>query len=151
MARYFEDIEVGTTYELDGTYEVTEAEVLEFAEKYDPQPFHTDKEAAKDSIFGSLAASGWHTASICMRLLVDDFLDAETSMGARGIDELQWKQPVYPGDTLHADVEVLEKRESESRPEMGHVRSKLTGYNDDGEAVIEWKADGMFRRRSADE
>jgi acyl dehydratase len=151
MPRYFEDLEVGATYELDGTYEVTEDEVLEFAEKYDPQPFHTDKEAAKDSIFGSLAASGWHTASICMRLLVDGFLDAETSMGARGIDDLQWKKPVYPGDTLHADVEILEKRVSESRPEMGHVRSKLTGYNDDGEAVIEWKADGMFRRREAEE
>lgn len=150
MTRYFEDIEVGTTHELDGRYEVTKTELKEFAEQYDPQPFHTDEAAAEESIFGSLAASGWHTASMCMRLLVDGFLD-EASMGARGVEDLRWKQPVYPGDTLRVSVEVLDKRVSESRPEMGHVRTKLVGYNQDDEAVIEWVALGMYRRRDAAE
>jgi acyl dehydratase len=151
MARYFEDVEVGDVYELDGRYEVTESEIKEFAEQYDPQPFHLDEAAAEASVFGSLAASGWHTASMCMRLLVDDFLDPETSMGARGVDELRWIQPVHPGDTLRVEVEILEKRASEETPEMGDVRTKLTGYNQDDEAVITWNALGMHRRRSAGE
>jgi acyl dehydratase len=83
-----------------------------------------------------------------MRLLVDGFLDPETSMGASGVENLQWLQPVYPGDTLRVEVEVLGKRPSESRPEMGHVRMKLTGYNQHDDAVIEWKASGMYRRRN---
>ena len=150
MARYFEDVSAGDVYELDGRYEVTREEVLDFAEQYDPQPFHLDDEAAADSIFGSLAASGWHTASMCMRLLVDDFLEPETSMGARGVDELRWIRPVYPGDTLRVEVEILETRGSESRPEMGHVRTQLTGYNQDDEPVIAWKAMGMTRKRNAE-
>jgi len=150
MPRYFEDIEVGDVYEPDGRYEVTEAEVKEFAEQYDPQPFHVDEEAAADSIFGSLAASGWHTAAMCMRLIVDDFLEPETSMGARGVNELRWKQPVFPGDTLRVAVEVLEKRESESNPEMGHVRMEMRGYNQDDEMVIRWEGLGMQRRRDAE-
>jgi acyl dehydratase len=147
MARYFEDLEVGDVYELDGRYDVTREEIKEFAEQYDPQPFHLDEAAAEESIFGSLAASGWHTASACMRLLVDGFLDPETSMGASGVEELRWLQPVHPGDTLRAEVEVLEKRPSESRPEMGHVRTKLTGFDQNDDPVIEWKASGMYRRR----
>lgn len=149
MARYFEDLEVGDVYEPDGRYEVTKAEIIEFAEQYDPQQFHLDEEAAEESIFGSLAASGWHTASVCMRLLVDGFLD-EASMGARGVDELRWKRPVHPGDTLRIELEVVDKRTSESRPEMGHVRTKLTGYNQHDEPVIEWTALGMFRRKSVE-
>jgi acyl dehydratase len=86
-----------------------------------------------------------------MRLVVDDFLEEESSMGARGVDELRWIQPVYPGDTLRAEVEILEKRPSKSTPEMGHVRTKVTGYNQDDEPVIEWKALGMVRRRNAEE
>jgi acyl dehydratase len=151
MTRYFEDLEVGDVYELDATYEVTETEVKEFAEKYDPQPFHLDEEAAQDSIFGSLAASGWHTASMCMRLLVDGFLEPEASMGARGVDELRWKQPVYPGDTLHGEVEVVEKRDSESRPELGHIETELRGYNQDDELVIRWIGLGMQRKRNPGE
>lgn len=147
MTRYFEDFEAGDVYEPDGRYEVTKAEIVEFAERYDPQPFHLDEAAAEDSLFGSLAASGWHTASMCMRLFADGFLD-EASMGARGIDELRWNRPVHPGDTLRIEVEILDKRPSESRPEMGHVRTRLTGYNQDDEAVVEWIALGMFRRRN---
>jgi len=147
MTTYFEDFEVGDVYEPDSRYEVTKAEIVEFAEQYDPQRFHLDEKAAEASLFGSLSASGWHTASMCMRLLVDGVLD-EASMGARGIDELRWKRPVHPGDTLRVEVEVLDKRRSESRPEMGHVRTALTGYNQNDEAVIEWIALGMFRRRN---
>ncbi len=150
MTHYFEDIEVGDVHEPDGRYEVTEAEIVEFAERYDPQPFHLDETAAQESIFGSLCASGWHTASMCMRLLVDGFLD-EASMGAGGVDELRWTRPVYPGDTLRIELEVLEKRPSESRPEMGHVRTKLTGYNQNDDVVITWIARGMFRRRNSAE
>ena len=148
MARYFEDIEVGRVYEIDGRSEVTDSEIKEFAEQYDPQPFHVDEAAAEESIFGSLAASGWHTASMSMRLLVDGFLDPESSMGARGVEELQWTKPVYPGDTLRIEVEALEKRVSESNPEMGHVRTKLVGYNQHDEPVITWTANAMHRRRS---
>jgi len=151
MARYFEDLAVGDEYVLDGRYEVTREEITAFAEQYDPQPFHVDEAAAEESVFGGLAASGWHTASMCMRLLVDEFLDPETSMGARGVEELRWIQPVYPGDTLRVELEVLDTRPSESNPEMGHVRQRLTGYNQDDEAVIEWIADGMQRRRSPGE
>jgi acyl dehydratase len=151
MVRYFEDYEVGRVYEPDGRYEVTASEVKEFAEKYDPQPFHLDEEAAKESIFGSLAASGWHTASMCMRVFADGFLDEESSMGARGIDELRWRKPVYPGDTLRVEVEILDKRTSESRPEMGHIRTKLRGYNQDDDCVVEWIALGMHRRRDTND
>lgn len=148
METYFEDIEVGHVYDPDGRYEVTESELKEFAEKYDPQPFHLDEAAAKESLFGELAASGWHTASMCMRLLVDELLGSENAMGARGVDNLRWHQPVHPGDTLRIEVEVLEKRPSESRPEMGHVKTKLTGFNQEDDAVIEWTALGMHRRRT---
>lgn len=150
MTHYFEDIEVGDVHEPDGRYEVTEDEIVEFAERYDPQPFHLEESAAEESIFGSLCASGWHTASMCMRLLVDGFLD-EGSMGAGGVDELRWTRPVHPGDTLRVELEVLEKRPSESRPEMGHVRTKLIGYNQHDDVVITWVARGMFRRRTPGE
>ena len=151
MPRYFEDLEAGDSYALEGRYEVDREEITAFTEQYDPQPFHLEEAAAADSVFGGLIASGWHTAAMCMRLVVEEFLDPETSMGARGLDSLEWLQPVRPGDTLRVRIEVLETRPSESRPEMGHVRSKLIGYNQDDEAVIEWVSDGMVRRRNPGE
>ena len=151
MPRYFEDLEAGDTYALEGRYEVDREEITAFAQQYDPQPFHLEEAAAADSVFGGLVASGWHTAAMCMRLVVEEFLDPETSMGASGVEALEWLQPVRPGDRLRVELEVLETRPSESRPEMGHVRSKLTGYNQDDEAVIEWVGDGMYRRRAPGE
>ena len=151
MPRYFEDLEAGDTYALEGRFEVDREEITAFAEQYDPQPFHLDEAAAADSVFGGLVASGWHTAAMCMRLVVEDFLDPETSMGASGVEDLEWIEPVRPGDTLRVEIEVLETRPSESRPEMGHVRSKLTGYNQHDDAVIEWVGDGMYRRREPGE
>jgi acyl dehydratase len=147
--RYYEDIEVGETHEF-GEYHVTQDEVIEFAEQYDPQPFHTDPEAAKDSAFGELVASGWHTAAICMRMLAEGPLTERASMGARGVDELRWRQPVRPGDTLHLRTEVLDKRVSESDPNRGYVDSKLEGIRQDGEVVISWIGLGMIARRNGE-
>jgi acyl dehydratase len=143
---YYEDIEVGDVTE-HGTYEMTKAEIKEFAEQYDPQPFHTDEEAAEESIFGSLAASGWHTASVCMRLLVEGVLEDQASMGAAGVDELRWKQPVYPGDELTVRVEVIEKEPHPTDPTRGRLNSRMTGLNQDGEEVISWIGLGMVKRR----
>ena len=144
--KYYEDIEVGDTDEF-GEYHVTKEEIIEFASKYDPQPFHTDEEAAKESAFGELVASGWHTAAICMRLLVDNMMDKRASMGARGVDELRWRQPVRPGDTLHIRTEVVDKRRSESDPGRGYVDNKMEGLNQDGEVVISWVGLGMVALR----
>ncbi len=149
MDEYFEDVAVGDSREF-GSYEVTAEEIVDFAERYDPQPFHLDPEAAQDSLFGGLVASGWHTAAVCMRLVVDNLLSPETSLGARGVDELRWHRPVRPGDTLSVRTEVLDKRPSESNPGMGHVRSRLEGYNQDDELVVSWVALGMVRKREPD-
>ena len=145
---YYEDIEIGDTEEF-GEYHVTKDEILTFAEQYDPQPFHTDEAAAEDSAFGQLVASGWHTASICMRLLVDGPIQDRASMGARGVDELRWHQPVTPGDTLSIRTEVLEKRVSESDRTRGYVDTKLEGINQDGDVVISWIGLEMVARRNA--
>jgi len=146
MVEYYEDIEVGDTHEY-GSYRVTEDEIIEFAEQYDPQPFHTDPEAAKETSFGGLAASGWHTASMCMRLFVELMGDINwASQGARGVDELRWIRPVRPGDELSIEVETVEKRDGD-RPGMGEVDSRLTGYRDGDEAVISWIGLGMIEKR----
>src|SRR5579859_3157513 len=105
--RYFEDFAVGHTLEL-GSYTITREEILAFARQFDPQPFHTDEEQAKASLYGGLIASGWHTASIFMRLLVDGLLNDTASMGSPGVDELRWLRPVRPGDTLRARFTVRE-------------------------------------------
>ena len=143
---YYEDIEVGDVTEC-GSTTVTKEEIIEFAEKFDPQPFHVDEEAAEDTLFGGLAASGWHTASLCMRLLVDGVLSEQASQGAAGVDELRWKRPVRPGDTISVEVEVLEKEPHPKDPTRGRMRSELRGYNQDGEEVISWVGLGMVERR----
>ena len=145
--RYYEDIDVGETNEF-GEYHVTKDEILEFAERYDPQPFHTDEDAAEESAFGELVASGWHTAAICMRMLADGPIEGRASMGARGVDELRWKRPVKPGDTLSIRTEVIDKRASESDPKRGYVDSQLEGINQNGDVVISWIGLGMIERRN---
>ncbi|WP_336328115.1 MaoC family dehydratase [Halovenus sp. HT40] len=149
MPTYYEDYEVGDTEEF-GERTVTKEEIIEFAEKYDPQPFHTDEEAAKETMFGGLAASGWHTAAICMRMYVDHMID-EASQGARGVDELRWIKPLRPGDTLTAEVEVVDKYPDENNPHIGYVDTKLTAYNQDDEAVISWIGLGIIDRKSTAE
>lgn len=143
--RYYEDIEAGDVHEF-GSHEVTKAEILEFAEQYDPQPFHVDESAAEESMFGGLVASGWHTASLCMRMLVDHYLSESASEGARGVRELRWIQPLRPGDTLTCRLEVLETEPADDR--IGNVVSEMTGLVD-GEPVIEFTTDAMFGRREA--
>ena len=134
--RYFEDFRVGDTYELGETAQITAEEIIAFARQFDPQPFHLDAEQAKDSLFGQLVASGWHTVSLLMRLLVDGFLSHTISMGSPGVDEVRWLRPLRPGDTMHARFIVLEATPSKSRPTMGVVRSKCEAFNQDGELIL---------------
>ncbi|MCX7142744.1 MAG: MaoC family dehydratase [Proteobacteria bacterium] len=144
---YWEDFYPGQVRETGG-YSLTEDEIVEFAKKYDPQPFHIDKEKAKQSHFGGLIASGWQTASMCMRMLCDLYLLESASMGSPGVDEVRWVKPVRPGDILRIKATVLETRASNSRPDMGTVRSRSEVYNQHGELVMHMSGVGMFRRRS---
>lgn len=148
-ARYFEDVQIGDTME-HGEYRVTKAEIVEFAQQYDPQPFHVDEELATESMFGELIASGWHTAAICMRLLVDGRDDDTASAGARGVDDLRWHKPVRPGDVLSVRAETVEKRPSRSLPGIGHVNHEITGLDDTGDHVITWTALALVERRNSD-
>ena len=144
MAVYFEDMEVGAVEEF-GEYRVTEEEVLAFAEKYDPQWFHTDPERAEaESVYGGLIASGWHTGAMTMRMLVDHHFSEAASLGAKGLDELRWRRPVRPGDTLSVRTEVLDK-EAET-DERGLVRSRTVTTDDDGEEVFAMTALVMYAR-----
>ncbi len=133
--RYFEDFHVGEVFNL-GAIGVTADEIIGFARRFDPQPFHLDPEQAKDSMFGQLVASGWHTTSLFMRLLVDGLLHETASMGSPGVDEIRWLRPVRPGDTLHARFTILECLLSKSRPEMGILRSKCQFFNQNNELVM---------------
>ena len=149
--RYWEDIAVGDSASY-GQYEVTRDEVVEFARKYDPQPFHLSDEAAAKTHFKRLAASGWHTCAMTMAMHVEHWQnEAEPSagLGAAGIDELRWLRPVYPGDVLRCETEVIETRASNSRPEMGSARTRTTVFNQDDAAVMSFVAIGLWRRRPA--
>ncbi len=146
---YWEDFYPGQVREAGGI-SLSEAEIIEFAKKYDPQPFHTDPERAQHSAFGGLIASGWQTASVCMRLICDTYLLEAASMGSPGVDEVRWVKPVRPGDTLSLKTTVLETRASASRPDMGTVRSRSELYNQRGELVMHMSGVGMFRRRKPD-
>jgi len=144
---YWEDFVPGQVRETGG-HSLTEDEIVEFAKKYDPQPFHIDREKAKQSAFGGLIASGWQTAGMCMRMLCDLYLLESASMGSPGVDEVRWVKPVRPGDTLRLKSTVLETRASASRPDMGTVRSRSEVYNQHGELVMHMSGVGMFRRRT---
>jgi acyl dehydratase len=145
---YLEDFTVGEV-ETFGSYRVTREEVIEFASRYDPQPFHlNDDAAAENRIFGRLAASGWHTAAMTMRMRVDHAGgDGAFSLGSPGIDELRWLRPVYPGDTLSVRTEVLEINPSRSRPDMGSVRGVTSTLNQHGEEVMRMMDIGLYPRR----
>lgn len=137
MPSTLEDFHVGQV-ERFGGYAVTREEVLAFARDYDPQPFHLDDAAAAASaIFGRLSASGWHTAAMTMRMLVDhNQALARQTLGSPGIDEMRWLKPVYPGDTLRVESEVIEVRASRTRPEMGIVKLRMTVFNQHDEPVM---------------
>jgi len=145
--QYFEDLEVGAeTY--FGSYEVTREEVLEFARKYDPQPFHLSDEEAAKTHFGRIAASGWHTCAMTMAVLARYVVEhRQAGLGSPGIDQLRWRRPVYPGDTLHVRSTIVEKTLSRSKPEMGSFRSDMVVTNQDDQAVMTFTSIVLIRRR----
>ncbi len=145
-SRWFEDFVPGTVT-IFGDHLMTEAEITGFAARYDPQPFHTDPDAARHSIFGGLIASGWNTAGVVMRLLVDHYLPANASLGSPGIDELRWLKPVRPGDRLRVRVTVLEAIPSRSKPDRGVVRQLTEALNQDGDVVMSLRGMTMLRTR----
>jgi len=132
---YFEDLQVGRRFNSQRSYKVTAEEIKEFAERYDPQPFHLDEAAGESSFFKGLAASGWLTAAIVMRLRVESIAIAGGMIGA-GVDEMRWTQAVRPGDSLRTEAEILEVRRSGSRPEYGIVKSRTTVFNQRDEVVM---------------
>ncbi|MDQ3246480.1 MAG: MaoC family dehydratase [Pseudomonadota bacterium] len=144
---YFEDLEVGSETHF-GSCQVTREEVIDFARKYDPQPFHLSDEAAAKTHFGRLAASGWHTCAMTMgviarRVVVED----QAGLGSPGIDELRWLKPVYPGDTLHVSGKIIEKTPSRSRPDIGSFRTMTTVTNQDGVPVMTFTSIVLMRRK----
>ncbi|MGD0229194.1 MAG: MaoC family dehydratase [Syntrophorhabdales bacterium] len=135
---YFEDHVPGSVY-LFGSVLVEEQEILDFAERYDPQVFHIDPDAARKTSFGGLVASGWHTVALAMRLIVDHRLSRVANIGSPGVDELRWLKPVRPGDILSVRLTVMEARLSHSKPDRGIVRALVEVLNQTGEVVTSWK------------
>ena len=147
--QYFEDIAVGAKSRF-GRYEVTREEVIAFAAKYDPQPFHLSDEAAAETHFGRLSASGWQTCAMTMSMVVENLkAHNQAGLGSPGVDELRWLKPVYPGDVLRCETEILDKRASQSRPEMGSYRSRMTVLNQDDAPVMTFISIGLIATRPA--
>lgn len=147
MTHYFEDLTEEQAHEF-GTRTVTRDEIVEFAERYDPQPLHLDEPAAEESIYGTLIASGWHTVCIYTRMLVDGFLDDVANMGGRGAEELRWHRPVRPGDTLSGRVEVVQKIASD-HPERGDIDFAMACRNQNDEVVLTMTVRIIVMRRSS--
>ncbi|UCV24174.1 MULTISPECIES: MaoC family dehydratase [Azonexaceae] len=146
--RFLDDLTPGQRFTSPGLT-LTEAEIIDFAWRYDPQPFHLDANAAADSPYGGLIASGFQSLAICFRLFIQSGVLAESSMGSPGIDELRWLAPVRPGDTLHSEIEVLEVRPSNSKPDRGIARLKYQAVNQRGEAVLSFIVMHLLRRKPA--
>ncbi len=145
---YFEDFSVGRVFN-SGTRQLSEQDILGFASEYDPQYFHTDPEAAKQSIFGGLIASGWQTVGVCMRLMCDSYLLESSSMGSPGVDEVRWVKPVYPGDTLRMRATVIAAKPSSSKPDRGIATMRCNIYNQKDELVMHMQGMQMMQRRPA--
>ncbi|MGI8931496.1 MAG: MaoC family dehydratase [Sphingomicrobium sp.] len=146
---YFEDLEVGVE-RVFGSYHVTREEVLEFARKYDPQPFHLSDEAAARTHFGRLAASGWHTAAMVMRVIVDCLSkERQAGLGSPGVDELRWLKPVHPGDTLTVHGKIVDKTPSRSKSDIGSIRSETTVTNQNDVPVMRFTSIVLMMRRPA--
>ena len=147
--RYFEDFAVGDVFKPGGRVRVEKDEIIAFAKKFDPQPFHLDEEAARQSIFGRLVASGWHTAAITMSLIARSEYRAAGGTIGLGFDSMRWPIPVLPGDELRIENEVLEARPSRSRPDRGLLKMRTRTFNQNGEVVQEIVANGLVPRRPA--
>jgi|SRR5215469_4866240 len=152
---WFEDIQIGQRREL-GTYTFTAEEIIAFGKKYDPQPFHIDPDAAKQSMFGGLIASGWHTAAVWMKVSVrgrsDDVFGGKGRSGVSpGFENMRWLKPVRPGMTLRYSVEVLRKVDLKSRPELGLIRSLCTAHDESGELVFSFIGKSFVNRKPKDE
>ncbi len=144
--RYFDDFTLGETFVSPGIT-LTQSEIIDFALKYDPQPFHLDAEAAAESPYGGLIASGFQTLALCFRMFTQLRLIAACSLGSPGIDELRWLAPVRPGDTLHTVAEVRETRPSKSKPGQGTLRMHYAAINQHGDTVLTMVAIHILRRR----
>ena len=142
----YAEIGVGDEFEADRTVALSREAIVEFAAEYDPQPFHIDEEAAADSPFGGLIASGLHSVCVCSRLSTEAFFGRIDFVGGRGIDDLRWRRPVRPGDALSVTVVVADKRPSESNPARGYVDADVIGSDADGNEVVSWRVLGMVRR-----
>ncbi|MEP1932634.1 MAG: MaoC family dehydratase [Roseibium sp.] len=143
---YFEDFETDQKFDL-GSLVVSKEDIIEFASEFDPQPFHLDEEAGKTSLLGGLAASGWHTGGLVMRLLAQGLLNRSTCQGSPGVSRLKWMHPVFPNDTLFAEAVVLEKRELRSKPGLGLVTVRVNAHNQNGNQVLLWENAILFRKR----
>ncbi len=148
MKYAFEDFEVGSVIAC-GSRTVTADEIVAFARQFDSQPFHVDEEAGRRSIYGSLIASGWHTASMAMKLACDTYLVGSASAGSPGVDQIRWINPVRPGDTITVEIETVETRPSQSKPDRGVVVSEWRVSNQHGQPVMRMRGMGMFLRRPA--
>ena len=147
IRHYWEDMTVGTVIDL-GTVTPSREAIVDFARQFDPQPFHLDDEAAKASVFGGLCASGWHTCSMAMRLMVTNFLLESSSQGSPGLENIKWLKPVFPGDTLRLQHTVIESRPMTKRLDVGLVRTVWAMFNQRGEQVLHMEGWGMFRRKT---
>lgn len=145
--RYFEDYEVGTVYEY-GHASVSEAEIIAFAERFDPQPIHVDTQFAARGPFGGVIASGWHTAAIAMRLVVDHYVSRVASLASPGVDELRWPTPVRPGDSLRLRTTILETRRSQSKPDRGLIRTRAELLNQHDQTALSLVAMNLIRLRN---
>ena len=147
--KYLEDLKVGDKASF-GSYPVTREEVLEFARKYDAQPFHLSDEAAARTHFGRLAASGWHTCAMTMSMLVENLgAHPQAGLGSPGVDELRWLRPVFPGDTLRVETEIFDVTPSRSKPDLGSFKSNVTVFNQDDVPVLRFVSIVLIRRRPA--
>lgn len=144
---YFDDLPVGYRFET-GQRSLTQDEIIAFAQQYDPQPFHTDPEAAKDSIYGGLIASGVQTMGIGLRLILESNVWTDSSMGSPGLDAVRFVRPVRPGDTLRVEGEVLASDPSKTRPDRGRTRLRYEVFNQDGDMVMSWEAIQLLKRRA---
>jgi acyl dehydratase len=145
---YWEDFPVGDTMEM-GSHMFSEAEIVAFARQFDPQSFHIDPAAAKQSVFGGLIASGWHTCAIAMRLMVEKYIARSASLGSPGLDNIRWLAPVRAGDTIAYRRRIIAARASESKSGVGLVQTRWEALNQRGEMVMTMEGWGMFGRRPA--